>query len=271
MVSILRRWVLRSAAVTAALLLFGCSSGKPYALVASLAVNDPIQAASIEVDAGRCTLHVASLYYKDLYVPSCKINKDESNFKSFIIDGQQVNFGAVDNGFKILGTIPHLPPSDLNLQAPAAGTGKAAAATPAPAAATGAAAAALAATAEAYPAQWSVQPYPGHMKLSPQSLGFLATSASMTVSGGDLALDVTFKGNYLPLHMKGMVTANEHGDLRLIFNPRATSGLTGGGSFDIQFTSQGQGIEGNVWDSHGFDSWTPALPTQWSAVSYSAD
>src|SRR5579872_1856990 len=271
---ILCRWVLRASAIGAALLLFGCSSGKPYALVANLAINDPIQAASIEVSNGQCTVHVASLYYQNLYTPTCKINKNESNFKSFVIDGKEVNFGAVDNGFKVLGTIPHLPPTDLNMPAPAAGSGKAAAAAApaaAPTAAPAATSATVAATAEAYPATWNVTPYPGHVKLSPQGLGFLATSAAMSINGGDLTLDVTFKGNYKALHMRGMVTANDHGDYHLIFNPRATSPLTGGGAFDIELTSEGQGIEGNTWDSHGFDSWTPTLPAQWSATSYSAE
>ena len=45
----------------------------------------------------------------------------------------------------------------------------------------------------------------------------------------------------------------------------------GGGNYDLQLTSEGTGITGNVWDSHGFDSWTPTLPPQWTATSFSAD
>ena len=38
-------------------------------------------------------------------------------------------------------------------------------------------------------------------------------------------LDVTFKATYKPLHMPCIVIANDHGDFRLVFNPRTTASI----------------------------------------------
>jgi hypothetical protein len=187
-----------------------------------------------------------------------------------------VNFGAVDEGFKVLSTPFTLPPPDIKA-APAAATSAAAKAaapavaavptpTPAPAAGT-----ATVPGQEPFPGVWLVAPYPGQVNLVGQNMGFLVTAASFKINGGDGALDVTFKGNYPALHVRAVVTANDHGDFRLIFNPSAIAKLTSGGNFDIQLESEGGGISGNLWDSHGFDSWSPPLPSSWTTPSDSSN
>ncbi|HSC47807.1 MAG TPA: hypothetical protein VLG68_06960 [Gammaproteobacteria bacterium] len=271
------RLIAQLGATAAVFLLFGCSSGKPYALIAQVPSNAWIQAASLEVNEGKCTVHVVSLAYKDFYTPSCSVLKDQATYKSFKIGDNQVNFGAVDNGFKVLSTPFTLPPPDISA-APAAATGAAAKAaagkpaapavaavptpTPAPAAGT-----ATVPGQEPFPGVWLVAPYPGQVNLVGQNMGFLVTGASFKINGGDGALDVTFKGNYPALHIRAVVTSNDHGDFRLIFNPNAIAKLTSGGNFDIQLESEGGGISGNLWDSHGFDSWSPPLPSSWTTPS----
>ena len=263
------RWILCAGAVGAALSLSACSSGKPYALVADLASTDHVVIATINVANGNCTVRIASLDWNDFYTPSCKVLKDQSGFKSFSINGAQVDFGAVDAGFKVLGTPPKLPAAEA-VAAPAATTGKVAAtaptkpATPAPAAST---APAAAAAGEDFPSQWTVQPDPGQIHLVGQNPGFLLTSNKLMVTGGACMLDVTFKATYKPLHMPCIVTANAHGDFRMVFNPRTTATLSSGGNYDVSMVSEGSGISGVIWDSHGFDSWTPSLPPQWTQSS----
>jgi len=214
-------WILRAGALGALLLLFGCSSSKPYALVAQLPANDHLVVGAITVNNGQCTAEFASLDWADFYKPGCEVLKDQSGFKSFKINGGQLDFGAVENGFKLLSTPPKLPAPNV-AAAPAAGTGKpaAAAATPAPAAST---AAAAAGSGEDFPIQWAVAPYPGNMHLAGQNPGYLLSSDSLQINGGDAVLDVAFKAAYKPLHMFAIVTANEHGDFRLVFNPHQTA------------------------------------------------
>ena len=259
-------WILRAGAVGAVLLMFGCSSSKPYALVAELPANDHLVVGAITVNNGQCTAEFASLDWVDFYKPSCQVLKDQSGFKSFKINDAQIDFGAVENGFKVLTSPPKLPAANVSA-APAAATGKAAAAaasktaaTPAPAAATGAAATA---TGEDFPAQWAVAPHPGNVHLAGQNPGYLLASDNLEINGGDAVLDVAFKAAYKPLHMFAIVTANEHGDFRLVFNPHLTASMSAGGNYDISLVSEGEGISGTVWDSHGFDSWTPSLPPTW--------
>src|SRR5579863_3619655 len=91
------KWTVRACAVGAALLLFGCSSGKPYALVAQIGSGAHLVVGTIEVSDGQCHARFASLDWADFYNPDCKIMKDQSGFKSFDIDGKQIDFGAVDN------------------------------------------------------------------------------------------------------------------------------------------------------------------------------
>jgi hypothetical protein len=256
-------WIVRAGALGALLMLFGCSSGKPYSLVAQLPANDHLVVGSIEVNDGQCAVHFASLDWADFYKPPCEVLKDQSGFKSFKIGGIQIDLGAVDAGFKVLTVAPKLPGANVTA-APAAGTGKAAAATPAPTAST---AAAPVAGGEDFPTQWSVSPYPGDMQLAGQNPGYLLASDGLQIRGGDAVLDVAFKAAYKPLHLVAIVVANEHGDFRLVFNPHATAALTGGGNYDVSLVSEGEGISGTVWDSHGFDSWTPSLPPTWAVKS----
>ena len=271
-------WIVRAGALGALLTLFGCSSGKPYALVAQLPANDHLVIGAITVSNGQCTAEFASLDWADFYKPGCEVLKDQSGFKSFKIGGTQIDFGAVDNGFKVLTTAPKLPAPNVSA-APAGGTGNAAAAvaaapapakgapaaTPAPAAST---AAAAGATGEDFPVQWAVAPYPGDNHLAGQAPGYLLATDNLVIQGGDATLDVTFKTPaYKPLHMFAIVTADEKGNFRLVFNPHLTGTLTAGGNYDVQLVSEGEGISGTVWDSHGFDSWTPSLPATWAVKS----
>jgi len=258
-------WIVRAGALGALLTLFGCSSGKPYSLIAQLPASDHVVVGSIEVNNGQCAVHFASLDWADFYKPPCKVLKDQSGFKSFSIGGTQIDFGAVDNGFKVLTAAPKLPGANV-AAAPVAATGAAAkGATPAPAAST--AAAAPAAAGEDFPTQWAVAPYPGTMNMAGQNPGYLLASDSLVINGGDATLDVTFKAAYKPIHMFAIVVANDHGDYRLVFNPHVTAALTGGGNYDVSLVSEGEGISGTVWDSHGFDSWVPSLPPTWAVKS----
>ncbi len=260
------KWTVRACAVGAALLLFGCSSGKPYALVAQIGSGAHLVVGTIEVSDGQCHARFASLDWADFYNPDCKIMKDQSGFKSFDIDGKQIDFGAVDNGFKVLSQAPKLPGPTV-AAAPAAATGKAAAAakpaTTAPAA--GTAAPAVGALGEDFPAQWVVTPNPGNLTLGGQNPGYLLASNKLVIQGSDGTLDVTFKAAYKPMHLKAIVVTDEKGDFRLVFNPHITATVTSGGNYDVQLISEGAGISGNIWDSHGFDSWTPEPPPSWSA------
>ena len=267
---VMTHWTVRAGALGALLLLFGCSSSKPYALVAQLPAGDRLVIGSIAVSDGQCTAAFASLDWADFYKPSCKIVKDQSGFKSFSINGTQLDFGAAENGFKLLTSPPKLPAPDV-ATAPAGATGAkpaaaAKAAAPAPAAST--AAPAAAATGEDFPGQWALAPYPGNQHLAGQAPGYLLASDNLVIQGGAAQLDITFKTPaYKPLHMFAIVTANEKGDFRLVFNPHLTGTLTAGGNYDVSMVSEGEGISGTVWDSHGFDSWTPSLPTTWAVKS----
>lgn len=261
-------WIVYAGAA-AALLLQGCSSSKPYALVAELPANDHLVVGSIEVKDGKCSAHFASLEWSDFYKPSCQVLKDQSGFKSFKIGDTQVDFGGVENGFKVLTTPPKLPPANVTLNPlPANSTAAAAqsaAATASPAATPPTAPAAS--EGEDFPAQWAVVPHPGTVHLAGQNPGYLLSSDNLLIDGGEGTLDVTFKAAYKPLHLTAIVVANEHGDFRLVFNPHVTASLTSGGNYDVSLVNEGTGISGNIWDSHGFDSWTPALPPTWAVKS----
>jgi hypothetical protein len=261
-------WIVRVGALGALLTLFGCSSGKPYSLIAQLPANDHLVVGSIEVNDGQCAVHFASLDWADFYKPSCKVLKDQSGFKSFEINGVQMDFGAVDNGFKVLSTAPKLPGANV-AAVPAAATAAVAKAAPAPTPAPAAGTAAPASTTpgEDFPAQWAVAPYPGNVHMAGQNPGYLLASDNLVINGGDAVLDVTFKAAYKPIHMFAIVVADEKGNYRLVFNPHVTAGLSGGGNYDVSLVTEGEGISGNIWDSHGFDSWTPALPPTWAVKS----
>jgi len=256
------QWIVRAGAIGALLLLFGCSSGKPYSLVASLPTTDHVVIGTINVHDGQCDVHFASLDWADFYAPECKVVKDQSAFKSFNIGGTQIDFGAVDNGFKVLSVAPKLPGANVTAAAPAA-----AAAPATKALESSTAAAPPGAPGEDFPAQWLVAPYPGNSNLAGQNPGYLLASNKLTIQGGSALLDVAFKAAYKPLHLFAIVSANEHGDFRLVFNPHVTASLTSGGNYDVELVSEGAGISGNIWDSHGFDSWTPSLPPTWAVLA----
>lgn len=249
----------------------GCSSTKPYTLVAQLLPmsQGKIVAATIDVNGAACAVRIMLAGSTTAWSPVCVINKDQSGFKSFMIDGTQVDFGAVANGFKVLSaTLPTLPvPAATTISAPATAANKPGSGTPA----TTPTVAAAPANPAVFPDQWSLAPYPGRVQLQGQNLGFLITSATLDINGSQGTLDVTFKASYSPLHLTCTVISNAHGDFNLIFNPTETSKLTGGGNYNIQLVSEGSSISGNVWDSHGFDSWTPGLPPQWVATAVSSN
>lgn len=259
---------------SALLLSAGCSSSKPYTLVAQLLPlsQGKIVAATIDVNGAACAVRVMTVASPKPWTPPCLLVKDQPGFKSFTIAGTQVDFGAVANGFKALSaTLPALPtPAAATSVAPAAATGKTAPAPTTPSSQTAAAAPAVVAPA-LFPDEWSLAPSPGHVTLQGQNLGFLITSATLDIRGSQGMLDITFKASYSPLHLDCTVVTNAHGDFNLIFNPAQTSNLTGGGNYSIQLVSEGTSITGNVWDSHGFDSWTPSLPPQWVATAVSSD
>ncbi|HEX6549738.1 MAG TPA: hypothetical protein VF117_03635 [Gammaproteobacteria bacterium] len=261
--------------IAALLLSIGCSSSKPYTLVAQLlpVSQSKIVAATIDVNGSACSVRVMLAGSTQPWTPVCLVNKDQSGFKSFTIGGTQVDFGAVANGFKVLSaTLPTLPaPTAATSAAPAAAAPTGGTAKPASVPAQTTADSSAAVAAATFPDQWSLSPYPGIVKLQGQNLGFLITSATLDIHGSQGTLDVTFKASYSPLHLVCTVISNAHGDFNLIFNPVETSKLTGGGNYNIQLVSEGQSISGNVWDSHGFDSWTPGLPPQWVATSVSSN
>lgn len=264
-----------------AVLLFsaGCISSKPYTLVAQLAPpssQSGILAATIDVNGAACTVRVMIAGSDKAWTPVCLVLKNQSGFKSFTIDGTQVDFGAVANGFKVLSaTLPTLPGPDTS---PPATTAPATSGNAAgkPPAGQGAATAPPAPTATAapvtFPDQWSLAPYPGTLVLQGQDPGFLITSTRLSIHGSEGTLDVTYKtASYAPLHLVCTVITNAHGDYSLIFNPAETSRLTGGGNGNIQLVSEGASITGSVWDSHGFDSWTPGLPPRWATLAPSSN
>lgn len=252
----------------------GCSSSKPYTLVAQLLPlsQGKIVAATIDVNGAACTVRIMIAGSATAWAPVCILNKDQSGFKSFTIDGTKVDFGAVANGFKVLSaTLPTLPvPAAATAAAPATASAKpGSAVTASPV--TQPAADAVVAVPATFPDQWSLSPYPGNVKLQGQNLGFLITSATLDIQGSRGVLDVTFKASYSPLHLTCTVISNAHGDFNLVFSPAETSKLTGGGNYNVQLVSEGSSISGKVWDSHGFDSWTPGLPPQWVANSVSSN
>ncbi len=271
------RWMARGCAASAVLILFGCSSSpKPYALVAQLpplSQQARIVAATIDVRGPVCSVRIVTLDAARAWAPVCLVQKDQPTYKSFSIGGQKVDFGAVGNGFKVLSsTLPTLPAPLSSAASAATGAAavkaKTATATQAPTA-TSAPVAQVAAP--GFPEQWNLSPYPGHIKLQGQNRGFLVTSAVLTIHGSMGILDVTYKTSYKPLHLKCTVIANQKGDFTLLFNPSKSVNLTGGGNYNVLLSSEGESISGNIWDSHGFDTWTPSLPPQWVAVSYSSD
>ncbi|MGA9852773.1 MAG: hypothetical protein WBR15_07570 [Gammaproteobacteria bacterium] len=261
------RWIASGYTLGAVLMLFGCSSSKPYTLVAqlpALSQQSRIVAATIDVEDYVCNVRIVTLDSTKAWTPLCFVKKNQPQFKSLTIAGREVDFGpAPSGGFNVLSMpLPSLPASTSNAAAVTMVTNTS---NPMPAA--GATTTAI----PTFPTQWNLMPYPGHAKLQGQNTGFLVTSAVLTITGSQGMLDITYKTSYAPLHLACTVTTNQKGDFTLIFNPTESVRISQGGDYTILLTSEGQSISGNIWDSHGFASWTPSLPPQWSAVSYSSD
>ncbi|MGH8370453.1 MAG: hypothetical protein ACRESC_05675, partial [Gammaproteobacteria bacterium] len=166
-----------------AVLLFsaGCTSSKPYTLVAQLASpssQGAILAATIDVNGAACTVRVMITGSDKAWTPVCLVLKDQSGFKSFTIGGTQVDFGAVANGFKVLSaTLPTLPVPDTSTPTAAAPATPGTSAGKPPAGQSAATATPPAPTVApaTFPDQWSLAPYPGVLVLQGQDPGFLIT------------------------------------------------------------------------------------------------
>ena len=256
-----RGLILGISAVGLVLSLMGCSSTKPYTLVAQVPSGTQqtrILSATIDINGLSCNVRVVLLDMPQPWTPICFVKQDHANFKSLLIANQQVDIGAVGDGFQVLNNmLPPLPAraenvaesggtqvkSDNHLpKYPAAG----------------------------FPTDWSQSAYPGHVVLEGQNTGYLVTKARLTINGSQGTLDVAYKTGYQPLHLACTVLANQHGDYTLIFNPIALNRAVAGANFNIPMVSEGPNISGNIWDARGFDTWTPSLPPQWVAASYSA-
>ena len=130
------RWTVRSCVMGATLVLFGCSSSKPYTLVAQLpplSQQERMVAATIDVTNSVCSVRFVMLDSSKTWKPACVVNKDQPTYKSLTIDRQEVDFGAVGDGFKVLSTtLPTLPAPAISA-APAVTNAKTAATTQTPA------------------------------------------------------------------------------------------------------------------------------------------
>ncbi|HVC28863.1 MAG TPA: hypothetical protein VNF48_04865 [Gammaproteobacteria bacterium] len=247
-------------ALGAMLLLIACSSSKPYTLVAQLPSGPQqgrVLAATIDVDGLACNVRIMLLNSNKAWAPVCFVKQDHPNFKSFLIANQQVDIGTVGDGFQVLNSmVPTLPAPQPNISTT---TSKGVNNPPA----------SPTTDDSSFPNEWSQSSYPGHVVLQGQNTGYLVTKATLTINGSQGMLDVTYKTGYVPLHIECTVLANQHGDFTLIFNPAELNKLSPGANYNISLTSESAGISGNIWDSRGFDTWTPSLSPQWVAASSS--
>jgi hypothetical protein len=257
-------WIAGVCCMGAVLSVFGCSSSKPYTLVAqvpSTSEQSPVLAATIDVANGSCSVRILTLDSLKAWTPLCFVRKDQSTYKSLLIANQTVDFGAVGNGFQVISTtLPSLPAPPNHSSGPKPGPGSSTASTMQ-----------AAAPGPGFPSTWSQSPYPGHVVLQGQDTGYIVTKAELTINGSQGTLDVSYKTGYKPLHLECIVTANQHGDFTLMFNPAELLKITPSANYQITLSSEGSGIAGNIWDSRGFDTWQPSLPPQWVAVSYSSN
>lgn len=266
---IIRRWALRVGTVGALLFLLGCSSSKPYTLVAQLppvSQQSRMVAATIDVHSSQCSVRIVTLDSIKPWTPLCLVMKDQSTYKRFSIGGQEVDFGAVDSSFKVLGgKLPTMPANAVTLVTKTTAGRNIAATT--------STIANSAATPESltFPTVWNMMPYPGHVVLQGQNSGFMVTNATLTINGSKGVLDVAYKVGRAPLHIECSVIADLKGGLTLMFNPTDLNTLSPGAQYYIPMSSEGAGISGNIWDSIGFDTWTPSLPPRWIAASNSSD
>ncbi len=258
----IRHYIFRNCAIGALFFLLGCSSSnKPYTLAAQLPSGNQqtrVLTATIDVKSGTCTVHVVLLDTSKVWVPLCFVRTDHPNFKSFLIANQQVDFGAVGDGFQVLNNqLPALPePSDTGSETGRGEHNKKDTELPKYPEAS-------------FPVQWSQSVYPGQVVLQGQNTGYMVTNATLTINESQGTLDVDYKTGYKPLHLECTVLANQHGDYNLIFNPIELNKAVPGANFNIHMVSEGPSISGNIWDSSGFDTWTPSLPPRWVAASAS--
>ncbi len=255
------RRTIRTCAVGVMLLLFGCSSSKPYTLVAQLSSGSQPQrvlAATIDINDLACNVRIMLVDSPKAWAPICFVKQDHPNFKSFLIANQQVDLGTVGDGFQVLSSlVPTLPAAAVSASKATASKG-----ITVPLASPNS-------VDSGFPNQWSQSTYPGHVVLQGQNTGYLVTQAILTVNGSQGMLDVDYKTGFAPLHLECTVLANQHGDFTLIFNPAMLNNLSPGANYNISLTSESTGISGNIWDSRGFDTWTPSLSPQWVAASSS--
>ena len=263
--------------------LIGCSSSpKGYTLLAQLPPNSKdqlIMMAAIDVEGHVCNVTVLTWSTLSPWNPACVVNQDQATHKNFTIDGQQVDLvGDAVNGFKLSNQSSLKVP----LPATAAPTSKTAVAaaiakavnnpnqkpkevkapTAAPASGTSATVAA-AAPGQAFPTQWKIALFPGHKQLVAQNLGYLVNSAGIDINGSACKLHVVFKVRYPPYNLDCIVTTNQRGDLTLLFSPFTVASAAKSATNSVLLVSEGESISGVIWDSHGFDSWTPSVPPSW--------
>lgn len=260
-------WAARITAVAAAVVLSACAPSSStgtsdYTLTAQLPAlfqHTRIVAAHIDVNGLACSVRIVTLDSTKAWTPVCLVKQDQPTFKSFSIAGQQVEFGAVGNTFRVLQSgLTSLPtPVESAASAAKPAVGGSVDTTIAPAAL----------GPLTLPQTWELVPYAGQHTLRGQNNGFMITSATLTINGSQGTLAVTYKNTYAPLHLQCTVTANKKGDYTLLFNPMDLAKITGSGGYTIQLISEGQALSGNIWDSRGFDSWQPNLPPQWILVS----
>ncbi|MDE2091895.1 MAG: hypothetical protein KGJ08_08355 [Gammaproteobacteria bacterium] len=248
---------------TIILWLIGCSSSKPYTLVAQLpsgSKQSRVLTATIDIDGLSCNVRIMMLDSPKAWAPICFVKQDHPNFKSFLIANQQVDLGTVGDGFQILNSmVPTLPPASRSGTGVSTGKGS------------GNPSALPNSTDSSFPDQWRQSTYPGHLVLQGQNTGYLVTKATLTVNGSRGILDVIYKTGYAPLHLACTVLANQHDDFTLIFNPLELNKLSPGANYTITLSAESSTISGNIWDSQGFDTWTPSLSPQWVASSSSSD
>jgi len=268
------------------LVLIGCSSSpKGYTLLAELPPNSKdqlIMMAAIDVEGAACNVTVLTWSTDNPWTPPCTVNQDQPTHKNFTIAGQQVDLVGVADGFKVSNQVSLMVP----LPATAAPTSKTAvaaaiakadantrpketkASTTAPASATSNATA-VAKPGQVFPTQWKMALFSGHKQLVAQNLGYMVKSAAIDINGSACKVSVVFKVRYPPYNLDCMVTTNKRGDLNLLFSPFIVANAAKSATNSILLVSEGESISGIIWDSHGFDSWTPSVPPSWRLRSKS--
>jgi len=279
------RWIARCGAACTLLLLFGCSSSSNsgYTLIAQLPPNSKqqlIMMAAIDVEGITCNVTVLTWSNNKPWTPTCTVDQDQPTHKTFTIDGQQVDIAGVTDGFKVSNAISLTVPLPASSAVSAATANvasivqagiknkskeskpKVATATTAPTSAS-AVIAASATNGQPFPTQWNMAIFPGHEKLVAQNLGYLVKSAEIDIDGSACKLNVAFKVRYPPYNLDCTVTTNKRGDFTLLFSPFKVATAASSATNSILLESEGASISGVIWNSHGFDAWTPSAPPTW--------